>query len=109
MADEIDERIAGGDEQEIPLESSPRFADEQAYLRSVSSLPRPTGEQIRDFVAFVAGAKSWYKHLPARPPGAPMYFYLDPNAGRDRLRRWGHEVIYRDRTDQTQSIHYSWM
>src|SRR5208283_3306936 len=87
----------------------PPFADEQTYLEAVGGLPVPTGEQIRDFVQWVAGAKSWYKHLPVRPPGAPMHFYLDLNAGRDRLRRWGHEVIYRDRTERTQQIHYSWM
>ncbi len=109
MTGEINENLERDEDQEIALEPLPAFADEQAYLRSVAQLPIPTHEQIADFVIFVSGAKSWYKHLPARPPGAAMYFYLDPNAGRDRLRRWGHQVIYRDRTEHTEQIHYSWM
>jgi hypothetical protein len=96
-------------DREIALEPLPPFADTNTYMRSVAGLPTPTAEQIKDFVTYVAGAKSWYKHLPARPPGAPMHFFLDPNAGRDRLRRWGHQVIYRDRTKATQKLHYSWM
>jgi len=103
------EEFLDPEEEEIALEPLPPFADEGDYLDGVGDLPRPTSEQIEDFVTFVSGAKSWYKHLPARPPGAPMHFYLDVNAGRDRLRRWGHEVIYRDRTEHTEKIHYSWM
>ena len=108
MTDDIDGFLDPEEEQEIALEPLPPFADQRDYLEEVGALPVPTSEQIKDFVTFVSEAKSWYKHLPARPPGAPMYFYLDPNAGRDRLRRWGHEVIYRDRTEHTQQIHYSW-
>jgi hypothetical protein len=95
--------------QEIALEPLPPFSDEKTYLRTVAGLPIPTAEQINDFVTYVAGAKSWYKHLPVHPPGSPMHFYLDSHAGRDRLRRWGHQVIYRDRTKTTQRLHYTWM
>lgn len=109
MTGGIYETLEPHEDQEIALEPLPSFADELAYLQTVAQLPIPTAEQITDFVTFVAIAKSWYKHLPARPPGAPIYFYLDPNAGRDRLRRWGHQVIYRDRTGHTKKIHYSWM
>jgi hypothetical protein len=109
MRDEADEIADPDDEQEIALEPLPAFAEEQGYLTSVAQLPTPTREQTTDFVQYVAGAKSWYKHIPARPPGTPMFFYLDPNAGRDRLRRWGHEVIYRDRTEHTEQFHYSWI
>jgi hypothetical protein len=94
---------------EIVMEPPPPFADERNYLRSIAGLPSPTAPQIKNFVSYVAGAKSWYKHLPVHPPGAPMNFYLDPNAGRDRLRRCVHQVIYRDRTQDTQRLHYSWM
>ncbi len=104
-----DETFDPEEEQEIALEPLPRCMDEAVYIHKVAQLPPPTEEQIVDFVAFVAGAKSWYKHLPACPPGAPMHFYLDPNAGRDRLRRWGHQVMYRDRTEYTEQFHYSWM
>jgi hypothetical protein len=38
-----------------------------------------------------------------------MYFYLDLNAGRDRLRRWGHRAVFRDRTPNTEQLHYTWM
>ncbi len=58
-------------------------------------------------MTFVSTAKNWYKQLPAQPPGAPMYSYIDPNAGRDRLRSWGHQV-YRDRTENTERSYYSW-
>lgn len=109
MTDEIGDSFDTDEEQEVCLEPLPPFADEQTYLETASRLPVPGDEQIRDFVQYVAGAKSWYKHLPARPPGSPMHFYLDPNAGRDRLRRWGHEVIYRDRTEHTEKFHYTWM
>jgi hypothetical protein len=77
--------------QEIALEPLPPFADEKTYLRTVAGLPIPTAEQINDFATYVAGAKSWYKHLPVHPPGSPMHFYLDSHAGRDRLRRCRHQ------------------
>jgi hypothetical protein len=109
MTDDIEECLDPEEEQEIPLEPLPAFAEQEDYLKSVSGLPIPTTAQIDDFVTYAAGAKSWYKHLPCRPPGAPMHFYLDPNAGRDRLRRWDHQVIYRDRTENTEKFHYSWM
>lgn len=109
MNDAIGDSFDTDETEEICLESLPPFADEQTYFATVARLPMPTAEQITDFVFYVSGAKSWYKHLPAQPPGSAMHFYLDPNAGRDRLRRWGHEVIYRDRTEHTEKIHYSWM
>jgi hypothetical protein len=94
---------------DVFLEPLPPHLDEQRYIQQVRGLPTPTLDQIADFVGFVSEAKSWYKHLPACPPGSPIYFYLDPHAGQDRLRRWGHRVIYRDRTATTDSIHYTWM
>lgn len=109
MTGESEELFDARDEREIALEPLPPFADERHYLHCVVPLPVPTNEQIADFVSFVSCAKSWYKHLPAHPPGAPLYFYLDPNAGRERLRRWGHQAIYRDREEHTKRIHYSWM
>jgi len=80
-----------------------------AYRDVASALPRPTDEQIANFAHYVANAKSWYKHLPLRPPGDPFYFYIDPNAGRDRLLRDDGAVAYRDRTDKSDAFHYSWM
>ncbi|MGC2033431.1 MAG: hypothetical protein WA642_25670, partial [Steroidobacteraceae bacterium] len=69
MMDPTDDFLDHEEEQEIALEPLPPFAEEQDYLEDVGSLPIPTSEQIRDFVVFVANAKSWYKHLPCRPPG----------------------------------------
>jgi len=97
------------DDGEVALEPQPPFAEEGGYLASVRLLPAPSPRQIENFVRFAGGAKSWYKHLPVRPPGGPMCFFLDANAGRDRLRRRGHRVLYRDRTAQTEKLHYSWM
>jgi hypothetical protein len=95
--------------RDVPLEPLPRYSNEGTYLTSIASLTPHTEAQIKDFVSFAADAKSWYKHIPARPPGEPMHFYLDPNAGRDRLRRWGHRVAYYDRTEGTRKLHYSWL
>jgi hypothetical protein len=106
MGDEI---FDPENEREVALEPLPPAMDEADYIRAVAQLPIPTDEQIIDFVSFVAGAKSWYKHLPCRPPGAPMAFYLDPNAGCDRFRRWGHQAIFRDRTHATEQLHHTWM
>lgn len=56
-----------------------------SYLDIIGQLPIPTAEQTRNFAEYVAGAHSWYKHLPVYPP-APFVFYLDPNAGRGSWR-----------------------
>jgi hypothetical protein len=85
MPDDTYEILEPGDEQAIALESLPPYADEQDYLRSVGSLPLPTGEQIKPFVLFVSDAKSWYKHPSARP--------LDAHS---RPRCWSHQIVYRD-------------
>lgn len=51
------------------------------YRRIVSNLPRPSDEQIENFVQFVCTAHSWYKKLPLFPPGVPFRFFVDPAAG----------------------------
>jgi hypothetical protein len=50
------------------------------YRSLVADLPRPTGDQIDDFVCYFAGARSWYKRLPVLQPGTPFYFFVDPHA-----------------------------
>ena len=50
------------------------------YRELVSSLPKPTPEQIRRFIDFVASEHSWYKLIFKRT--IQFVFYLDPNAGR---------------------------
>src|SRR3989442_90660 len=74
--------------------SSSAMAD---YMQVVRVLPRPSPEQISSFVAYVAGAHSWYKHLPLTPPGVQFFFFLDPNAGCDLLLGPGGTAKYRQR------------
>lgn len=57
----------------------------QEYREMVSDLPRPTRQQMEAFALHISGAHSWYKHLPALPPGVPFHFWLDPAAGLDRV------------------------
>jgi hypothetical protein len=52
------------------------------YRQLIAPLPIPTVEQTESFAVHVAGAHSWYKHLPYEPPGIPFVVFLDPNAGR---------------------------
>ena len=80
-----------------------------AYRRAVADLPRPTEAQIDAFVEFVASAHSWYKHLPLFPPGSPFTFFLNPKAGMDTFVTPSGEVVYCERTDDSQRFHYTWM
>jgi hypothetical protein len=58
-----------------------------AYRALFATTPAPTPTQIDDFVAYVAGKHSWYKHLPLFPPGVDFVVYLDPGAGMERHAR----------------------
>lgn len=75
----------------------------------VAVLPRPSDEQIDDYVQFVCNAHSWYKHLPLLPPGVPFRFFIDPNSGCDRVVRAGGHVTYEERTEHSARFHYTWM
>lgn len=79
------------------------------YRRWIEGVTPPTDSQIEDFVDYVASARSWYKHLPLKPPGSDFYFYIDRHAGVDRLINRSNEVHFRTRTQNTASFHYSWM
>ena len=87
------------------MSESPLTIEE--YRALVSGLPRPTAEQMRDFAHHVAGAHSWYKHLPLWPPGVPFRFFLDPSAGMQRVvtADGSMDVIDRD----VRGFHYSWL
>lgn len=78
------------------------------YLELAASLPRPSAEQTERFVEYVAGAHSWYKHLPLLPPGNPFFVYLDPNAGADVSFSAGRAVVS-ERVDRSRAFHYTWM
>jgi len=83
--------------------------DLDAYRRWLGGVTPPTDSQIEAFADFVADAHSWYKHLPLLPPGAEFLFYIDPQAGMDRLVHASGEVTMRTRTPETQPFHYTWM
>lgn len=79
------------------------------YRMYTGHLPRPSGEQIDNFVSFVAQAHSWYKHLPLLPPGEPFHFFLDPFSGYDQIVQHGGDILLTERTDTSQRFHYTWM
>ena len=83
---------------------------ESRYLTEVRRLPPPSTAQVGAFVEYVTVAHSWYKHLPASPPGELFLFFLNPNAGRERVAtRFGSS--YRDRTidaPREERFHYTW-
>lgn len=68
-----------------------------SYADCVARLSLPTVEQSKRFAVHVARAHSWYKRLPAFPPGAPFTFFMDPEAGRDRVVLPSGEVGFADR------------
>jgi hypothetical protein len=82
------------------------LSDYRGYVRR---LPRPSEEQIEDYVQFVSGAHSWYKHLPLLPPGEPFRFFVDPLSGFDRVIQRDGSVIHHERTDTSLQFHYTWM
>ena len=77
------------------------------YKALARSPPVPTPLQLRHFAEFVAGAHSWYKHLPLLPARAPLQFFLDPAAGMQLTQAADGSVTaaLRDR----QGFHYSWL
>lgn len=93
-------RLSGADLPEMSLDD---------YRRWIADVKPPTDAQIEAFADYVAGARSWYKHLALNPPGTPFQFYIDPHAGVDRLVNRSGEVHLRTRTEQTTPFHYSWM
>jgi len=85
-------------------ESAKRGTPMDAYMLVVRALSPPSPEQVKSFVDYVAGAHSWYKHLPLVPPGTPFYFFLDPYAGYDLVYKKGR-TGYCEREEQ--GFHYS--
>lgn len=77
------------------------------YRALVTSLTMPTLLQMQQFAEFVAGAHSWYKHLPLLPPGQPLQFFLDPAAGMQLVAKSGGIVEATPRIER--GFHYSWL
>jgi len=79
------------------------------YRKAIAQFPPPTSAQIADFARYAAEAKSWYKHLPLLPPGAPFTFYVDPWSGLDRIMEASGRMVFLNRTEQSPRFHYTWM
>lgn len=79
------------------------------YRSLVRQVPPPTAEQIEAFAVHVTTAKSWYKHLPFFPPGAPFHVFVDPWAGMDRIRTRDRGIVFGTRRPSTPRFHYTWM
>ena len=76
------------------------------YRALARELPVPTPRQVRQFAEYVAGAHSWYKHLPPLPAKTPIQIYLDPGAGMQLVQgAHGVRAEVRDKT----GFHYSWL
>lgn len=86
----------------------PEMAPED-YRQWMLDIPGPTDSQIQAFADYVAGARSWYKHLPLMPPGERFHFYIDPYVGADRVVTVSGEVHLFARTEDSEPFHYSWM
>ena len=77
------------------------------YREALAPGGSPSDEQIEEFVHYVANAHSWYKHLPAFPPGAPFWFFLDPGAGYETQLDASGIVSYHERT-AARGFHYNY-
>lgn len=89
------------------LRRSPRPLSLDEYVDSLRGTRPPTRAQVLAFAEHVAGAHSWYKHLPQVPPGAPFHFFLNPNAGQELVLLPDGRVGHHELT--TRGVHYSSM
>lgn len=74
--------------------ADPYFAPRGLTRKELLSLPRPSPEQVAEFVSHVSWAHSWYKHLPLLT-GGEFAFFLAADAGD------GY-------TSESPRLHYSW-
>lgn len=80
-----------------------------AYRELFAGTTRPGSGQVDDFVTFVAGKHSWYKHLPLTPPGSLFTFFLDPCAGTQWVTDADGVEGPADIVDMSTMFHYSMM
>jgi hypothetical protein len=81
--------------------------DLPTYRQLVSHLPAPSEDQVEAFVDFVSHAHSWYKHLRLTSPRSTFQFFLDPQAGMQRVGHPDGTVSAQPRTER--GFHYSWI
>lgn len=75
------------------------------YFNLLSGVPLPSTQQKSEFAEFLSTAHSWYKHLPPNLPGEPFYFFIDRNAGCDRLLQEDGTAVLVERRER--GFHYS--
>jgi hypothetical protein len=110
-----DSRGSRGDNESWITTTNPRGGTDgrealmarNTYLNIVRALPQPTCEQTFLFAWFVAGAHSWYKHLPVSRK-VPIVFFLDPHAGEDLVLTGTGERALIEVTPDSRRFHYTW-
>src|SRR5262249_62413076 len=73
-----------------------------------AGLPLPTREQTARFGDHVIGAHSWYKRVPGMHHESSLTFFLDPDAGKQLVRRGEVETV-EEIVDESEGWHYSMM
>lgn len=81
----------------------PRLALDQ-YCDLLARLPMPIDDQIEAFVDYVCYAENWCKVLPDQAPGEKFYFFLDPQAGRDRVLGFEGRTYFSSRTELSSPV-----
>jgi hypothetical protein len=83
--------------------TSPMSLDE--YRDLARWITRPSAKQCEAFSRFVAGAHSWYKHLPVQQPGSRFFVFVDLFAGYDAVELPGGRthLVPRDK----KGFHYT--
>ncbi len=79
---------------------------EDGYLKIIRTSLPPTAQQTALFVSYIAGAHSWYKHLPIDRK-VPFYVFLDPHAGEYQVQDSKGRTVLRPLTDPKEHIHYT--
>ena len=76
------------------------------YRRAIAKLPRPSSEQIDNFVHYYSDAHSWYKHMPLLPPGVNFQFYVDPFIGCETVLKTVGGRLHEERTETEKTRNY---
>ena len=79
------------------------------YRAMFANAPRPTPDQIEDFVEYAAGMHSWYKRLPLFGPGTPFVFCLGPLAGMKTVTYSDGSTEVADIAEDEPRWHYATM
>lgn len=102
-------RCIATEDPPVKAEPAPEAISLAEYRALLAGSTRPSPAMVDDFVGYVAGKHSWYKHLPLAFPGRLFQFFLDPVAGMQWVtdadgRRYAEEI-----GEHTPLFHYSMM